>query len=405
MRSRSFGLKVLRSEQVAGEETVVDYERPRTRGECANAERPCPFVSCKHHLYLDVNEETGTLKINFPTKEPDELAESCALDVADRGGATLEEVGELVNVTRERVRQLETKALLSLVPEAGDLEDPPEHHQTPMAAMQVEEAIGYGGDRREVCRRAQRNYERRKRGLPAIGPTRDDAYIPRLNLPPPVPRALHRCRLCGVRTNEPNVLEHARRHGSEYGPEHVPWLFEPDDSVQQPVGRPHPLAMAKLLAKARREQWAAARVEEERERGEVRAPAPVSTPPKEKTTVSEYMTTAEAAKVLDVKTNTVSFLFKRGKIEGRKNGNGIRAPLELKRTSVESYAASRLEQPTAKPKRAAAPKPRKAPKPATTPAPAPPRDLASVIRALGTVVDLGKLDPADAFVALRELAA
>jgi len=39
---------------------------------------------------------------------------SCALDVADRGGATLEEVGALINVTRERVRQIEVMALAHL---------------------------------------------------------------------------------------------------------------------------------------------------------------------------------------------------------------------------------------------------------------------------------------------------
>jgi len=54
-----------------------------------------------------VNPRTGSIKINFPELEPWELQESCALDVADRGVHTLEEVGEILNLTRERVRQLE----------------------------------------------------------------------------------------------------------------------------------------------------------------------------------------------------------------------------------------------------------------------------------------------------------
>src|SRR5262245_43072037 len=31
----------------------VAVDKPRTRADCVGGERPCPFVSCKHHLYLD----------------------------------------------------------------------------------------------------------------------------------------------------------------------------------------------------------------------------------------------------------------------------------------------------------------------------------------------------------------
>ena len=63
-----------------------DYEKPRTRAECAEGPRPCPYVSCKHHLYIDVSARTGAIKLNFPDLEVWDLGESCALDVADRGG-------------------------------------------------------------------------------------------------------------------------------------------------------------------------------------------------------------------------------------------------------------------------------------------------------------------------------
>jgi len=92
----------------------LDAMRPRVRAECANGPRPCPFISCKHHLYLDINPSTGSIKLNFPDKELWDLPETCALDVADRGGVTLEEVGTLLNLTRERIRQLETHGLLKL---------------------------------------------------------------------------------------------------------------------------------------------------------------------------------------------------------------------------------------------------------------------------------------------------
>jgi hypothetical protein len=93
---------------------VEDVVRPQTRADCANGERPCPFVSCKHHLYLDVSAKTGAIKLNFPDLEVWEMNETCALDVADRGGTTLEEVGAIMNLTRERIRQVEVKGLAKL---------------------------------------------------------------------------------------------------------------------------------------------------------------------------------------------------------------------------------------------------------------------------------------------------
>ncbi len=87
---------------------------PQTRAECERAHRPCPYVTCRYHLYLDVQPNTGALKMNFPDLEPDELQESCALDVADRGPMKLETVGAMMNLTRERARQVENKALARL---------------------------------------------------------------------------------------------------------------------------------------------------------------------------------------------------------------------------------------------------------------------------------------------------
>ena len=91
-----------------------DYEKPKSRSECVEGMRPCPFVSCKHHLYLDVSSRTGAIKLNFPDLEVWEMTETCALDIADRGGTTLEEVGAIMNLTRERIRQVEVKALAKL---------------------------------------------------------------------------------------------------------------------------------------------------------------------------------------------------------------------------------------------------------------------------------------------------
>lgn len=92
----------------------TEYWKPRTRAECKDMDRPCPFVSCKYHLYIDVHPVRGSIKLNFPDVEIWEMTETCSLDVADRGGITLEDVGEIMNLTRERVRQVETTGLAKL---------------------------------------------------------------------------------------------------------------------------------------------------------------------------------------------------------------------------------------------------------------------------------------------------
>lgn len=94
---------------------LADPERPKTRGDCEGGDRPCPFVGCRHHTFLDVGRD-GSLKFNHGDKPPEEVSAeaSCSLDVADRGGVTLEQVGGVLNVTRERMRQLEEKAIDSL---------------------------------------------------------------------------------------------------------------------------------------------------------------------------------------------------------------------------------------------------------------------------------------------------
>ncbi|NVB83819.1 MAG: DNA-binding protein [Kofleriaceae bacterium] len=116
-RSKTIAMKRLTREELrvgAMMYPPVDIPRPSTREECRGEQRPCPWVACKHHLYLDINPETGSIKINFPDLEPWDLQHTCALDVAERGGITLEEVGEIMNLTRERIRQVEVRGLLKL---------------------------------------------------------------------------------------------------------------------------------------------------------------------------------------------------------------------------------------------------------------------------------------------------
>lgn len=110
-------------------EEIGEIDRPKTRADCVDGERPCPFASCKYHLAVDVNSEDTdegrprSIKINFPDLDVADMSATCALDIADEGGATLEQVAEVINVTRERVRQIENIALRRVQKRAGALKE------------------------------------------------------------------------------------------------------------------------------------------------------------------------------------------------------------------------------------------------------------------------------------------
>lgn len=110
----------------------MSVSRPKTRGECLGGVRPCPWVGCRYHLALD--EHNGTMSSplteqrllfgdsNMAAKNwadtlvegLDSMGDTCALDVADRGAATLQDMGSNVYLTRERIRQIEQVALRKL---------------------------------------------------------------------------------------------------------------------------------------------------------------------------------------------------------------------------------------------------------------------------------------------------
>lgn len=94
-------------------------ERPRTREECVNGPRPCPWASCRHHLFLVVNRTNGSITISDPSRPIWEMLETCALDVAARGGMDLEAISKVQGITRERVRQVEESGMarMSVAPE------------------------------------------------------------------------------------------------------------------------------------------------------------------------------------------------------------------------------------------------------------------------------------------------
>lgn len=116
----------------------MGHWRPKTRKDCEQGARPCPFVGCKHSLVMEVvgsslkhvgvrdrDQESRTLSQRASLQRVDSwsdaliaalgaMPETCALDVADSDGATQQEVAEILNLSTERVSQIEKDGLRKL---------------------------------------------------------------------------------------------------------------------------------------------------------------------------------------------------------------------------------------------------------------------------------------------------
>lgn len=103
-------LTFLEDVPLEGADVVALLPRPTSREQCRASVRPCPWVSCRYNLYLDVRRD-GVIKLNFPDRDPDEMTTSCALDLAEDGPRTLDQVAVLMGMSRERARQIEEGAM------------------------------------------------------------------------------------------------------------------------------------------------------------------------------------------------------------------------------------------------------------------------------------------------------
>jgi hypothetical protein len=111
----------LEARKLGPREPPLEVARPKTRGDCEGGERPCPFVGCRHHTLVDVSKQ-GSLKLLRPDVDPADAVASCSLDIADAGAITLEKVAAVMNVTRERARQIEEMALTNAAAALADEE-------------------------------------------------------------------------------------------------------------------------------------------------------------------------------------------------------------------------------------------------------------------------------------------
>ena len=118
----------------------IEHEeaRPKTRADCKHIRRPCPFYGCKYNLYLDVTSH-GSIVYNYPFLFSGKMKESCALDVADRGEITLEQIADLMNVSKQRVGKMWTEIrdklrdnpdTIRLAIEMGWIDEPKEETET-----------------------------------------------------------------------------------------------------------------------------------------------------------------------------------------------------------------------------------------------------------------------------------
>lgn len=92
---------------------------PETRGECRGGARPCPLVSCRFHLLLNVTSDGRMYsQLEFDEDVPESIAEAlremnetCALDVSERGNnMTQEDVGAALGIPKEKVCVIEKRA-------------------------------------------------------------------------------------------------------------------------------------------------------------------------------------------------------------------------------------------------------------------------------------------------------
>lgn len=68
--------------------------------------RPCPWATCPHHLGIE-RTASGSVKLPHGHADFERLEETCSIDVAQRGGATIEAVGRYMGIGFDRVRQIE----------------------------------------------------------------------------------------------------------------------------------------------------------------------------------------------------------------------------------------------------------------------------------------------------------
>ncbi len=105
---------VIKPRKVEKDTLPDDWTRPTIRAQCPDV-RPCPFVGCRYHLYIDVDED-GQIKYNFPHMEPWELHHSCALDIAEKSSEMNSQIdiARITGISKNIIKKIEDSAIEKL---------------------------------------------------------------------------------------------------------------------------------------------------------------------------------------------------------------------------------------------------------------------------------------------------
>ena len=119
-------LKVIH-ESLESRLSIEPLDRPLTRADCQpggeHYHRPCPYVSCIHNLFIEVDEDTGDI-VGDPDADPWEQDpdRSCTLDIVDEhpNGIVIEEISDVLQAKIDEMIETEERLLTKLREQRGE---------------------------------------------------------------------------------------------------------------------------------------------------------------------------------------------------------------------------------------------------------------------------------------------
>ena len=115
-------------------ESIAEMERsrPKTRGDCVDGLRPCPFVSCQFNTYLHTTK-LGEIKTMHECDVDEMTVSNCALDYES---AELSEIAAAFGTSRQAVDQLIASSLRRIASSGIEFTEPAEPRKSNLAWAQ-----------------------------------------------------------------------------------------------------------------------------------------------------------------------------------------------------------------------------------------------------------------------------